>query len=243
MYISPQDKSLLITFSGAGILILIFFFITIKPFDKKTEEEFIPIPIVEEQPEITPEEEQELEEQEIKSEKLTHQAYNSERLQREANRYFKEQDKLQDAMENASQAEEQSTESDNDLAYTDYRSKIAALRAESQEKQSSGDDTNKEQARVSTSGSRRSTVTYILNDRDAVKIPNPVYTCDGTGKVVINIEVSDLGRVTKTSYNKKASTTSDGCLVDQALQYAERAFFNKGDKPTQLGSITFEFQG
>ena len=239
MYISPQDKSLLITFSGAGILILIFFFITIKPFDKKTEEEFIPIPIVEEQPEITPEEEKELEEQEIKSEKITHQAYNSERLQREANRYFREQDKL----ENASQAEELNAESDNDLAYTDYRSKIAALRAESQEKQSIGDDTNKEQARVSTSGSRRSTVTYILNDRDAVKIPNPVYTCDGTGKVVINIEVSDLGRVTKTSYNKKASTTSDGCLVDQALQYAERAFFNKGDRPTQLGSITFEFQG
>ncbi|MEH6407373.1 MAG: hypothetical protein V7767_08840 [Leeuwenhoekiella sp.] len=244
MYISPQDKSLLITFSGAGMLIIIFFFSNLKPFDKQPEEEFLTIPVIEEVPEPKTEEEvKELSEQEIKDLKITHQAFNSERLQREANQYFQEQDKISEALENASENTTEENEDNSDLAYTDYQSKIEALKAQAKKEKSSGDDSKPEKAHVSTSGYRRSTVSYILSGRDALQIPNPVYTCSGTGKVVINIEVSSSGTVTKSSYNKKASSTTDGCLVDQALEYAERAYFNKASRNNQLGSITFEFQG
>ena len=98
-------------------------------------------------------------------------------------------------------------------------------------------------SKVNTSNYRRSTVTYQLKDRNAIQIPNPVYTCDATGKVVINIEVNGSGGIIRAYFNKSASSTSNGCLVDQALEYAENAIFNKSDRATQLGSITFEFQG
>ena len=98
MYISPEDKAMVITFSGASLLVLIFFFITIKPFDEKQEEEFFDIPIVE-LPEPEPEEQEEIA-QLPDNQKITHQLFNSERLQREANRFFSQEDEVREALEN-----------------------------------------------------------------------------------------------------------------------------------------------
>tara|TARA_R110002020_G_scaffold247833_1_gene461862 strand:- start:210 stop:935 length:726 start_codon:yes stop_codon:yes gene_type:complete len=241
MYISPEDKAMVITFSGASLLVLIFFFITIKPFDEKQEEEFFDIPIVE-LPEPEPEELQEIA-QLPDNQKITHQAFNSKRLQREANRFFSQEDEVREALENEAASESEESDEISDEVYTDYKARLALLKAQAKKEQSSGEDKTEKVAKVNTTTSRRSTVSYILNDRNALKIPNPVYTCDATGKVVINIVVNDQGAVTKTSYNKGSSTTANGCLVDQAMLYAERAFFNRGNRDSQLGSITFEFQG
>ena len=49
MKLSPQDKAMLITFSGASILAVVFLFFTIKPYDTSQVEEFIPIPIIAEE--------------------------------------------------------------------------------------------------------------------------------------------------------------------------------------------------
>ena len=93
--------------------------------------------------------------------------------------------------------------------------------------QSAGTSENTEEvSKVNTSSNRRSTVNYQLKDRNAIQIPNPVYTCDATGRVVINIQVSGAGGVSKVTFNKNASSTSNGCLVDQALEYAKQAIFN-----------------
>lgn len=97
---------------------------------------------------------------------------------------------------------------------------------------------------VVKSGNRNTTISYQLVNRKDIDLPNPVYTCYGSGKVVINVEVNNLGKVVANSYNKNASTTSNECLIDAALEYSKLARFNTdGSKAKQLGTITFNFPG
>ena len=235
---------MLITFSGASILAVIFLFFTIKPYDTSQVEEFIPIPIIEE--DVNEEELLEQTEEEVlQAQQFTNQAQSSSRLIREANRFFSQQDERDNALKSDAETADPSEDSDGDAeAFPDYRERIALLRQKRAAQQSAGTSENsKEVSKVNTSSYRRSTVTYQLKERNAIQIPNPVYTCDATGKVVINIQVNDVGGIMKAYLNKAASTTTNGCLVDQALEYAEKAIFNKSDRESQLGSITFEFQG
>jgi hypothetical protein len=83
-----------------------------------------------------------------------------------------------------------------------------------------------------------------LVDRKAIKLRNPVYTCDRGGKVVITIEVNALGTVVQASYNKNASTTTNGCLIESALNYANQSkFTTSSEKEKQIGTITYLFPG
>lgn len=90
---------------------------------------------------------------------------------------------------------------------------------------------------------RRTSVSYSLVDRNALDLPPPIYTCLEGGKVVINIEVDALGKVTDASFNEKSSSTNNGCLVENAITYALKARFNSATKTAQKGSITYLFQG
>jgi hypothetical protein len=107
---------------------------------------------------------------------------------------------------------------------------------------SNGSDANKN---VSVSNSKKnSTVSYRLVNRKALDLPNPVYTCESAGTIVINIEVSDMGKVIKTLFNEASSSTSNQCLIDAALDYAKNAYFTTDSSRTkQLGSITYNFPG
>ena len=90
---------------------------------------------------------------------------------------------------------------------------------------------------------KRTLISYYLSGREAVaELPNPVYTCEESGKVVVNITVDDQGRVIEASYNKASSSTANGCLIDNAIYYARKARFNKDSKNKQLGTITYLFQ-
>lgn len=89
---------------------------------------------------------------------------------------------------------------------------------------------------------KRTSITYSLVDRNAYELPPPIYTCIEGGKVVINIEVDNLGYVLKADFNASSSGTSNGCLVEMAIQYALRARFSKSDRPSQKGTITYLFQ-
>ncbi|MDX1462558.1 MAG: hypothetical protein R3359_05835, partial [Marinirhabdus sp.] len=96
----------------------------------------------------------------------------------------------------------------------------------------------------SAGSNRKTTIRYSLRDRSAIDLPNPVYTCEGGGLIVISIEVSATGRVTKATYNQGLSTTSNGCLINSALEYANEArFTTKASKPSQLGTISYNFPG
>ncbi|MEZ4874342.1 MAG: hypothetical protein R2793_02525 [Flavobacteriaceae bacterium] len=102
----------------------------------------------------------------------------------------------------------------------------------------------KKKSKKSKSANRRTTNYYSLVGRDDLYLPNPVYTCDAGGKIVITIEVNELGKVVKTSYNATLSTTTNGCLIDAALAYAAEARFTTlATKPKQLGTITYLFPG
>ena len=244
MKLSPEDKAMLITFSGASILAVIFLFFTIKPYDTSQVEEFIPIPIIEEEV-IEEELLEQTEEEVLQTQQITNQAQSDSRLVREANRFFSQQDERDNALKSDTETADPSEDSDGDEeAFPDYRERIALLRQKRAAQQSAGTSENTEEvSKVNTSSNRRSTVNYQLKDRNAIQIPNPVYTCDATGRVVINIQVSGAGGVSKVTFNKNASSTSNGCLVDQALEYAKQAIFNSSKRESQLGSISFEFQG
>ena len=64
----------------------------------------------------------------------------------------------------------------------------------------------------------------------------------GGGKVVINITVNQFGDVIDASYNSAASNSKNGCLIDNALIYAQKAQFTPSGKVQQLGTITYMFQ-
>lgn len=104
-----------------------------------------------------------------------------------------------------------------------------------------------EKKRTASGGSsnvnKNSSISYSLANRTKIEIPPPVYLCEKSGKIVINITVDASGNVIDTYFNN-ASTSKDGCMVDHALEYAKAAKFNAdASKPSQLGSITFYFKG
>ncbi len=89
---------------------------------------------------------------------------------------------------------------------------------------------------------RNSTSTFELKDRKLVGLlPNPVYTCNGSGKVVVKIEVNENGYVIDSKIDKRNSTTRNECLFENAMTYAEQALFSAAELKNQKGSITYYF--
>lgn len=117
------------------------------------------------------------------------------------------------------------------------RKKIKETQESSLKKQTSKKKTTK-------GSNPRTTISYSLKDRKARSLPNPVYTCEGGGKIVISIEVNAFGHILNATYNKGLSSTTNGCLIDSALEYANRArFTTRVGKKEQLGTITYNFPG
>lgn len=87
-------------------------------------------------------------------------------------------------------------------------------------------------------------VKYSLTNRTLQgELPNPIFTCEKYGTVVIIIKVSEVGNVIEATVDKAKTTTSDGCLLDNALIYAQQAQFNVArGSGVQVGSITYSFQ-
>lgn len=135
--------------------------------------------------------------------------------------------------------EEPSENFDSD-EFTSSLKQLAQLREEKKELLGEKDKEKKEY--TNALADRRTSISYNLVDRNAYRLPPPIYTCIEGGKVVINIEVDALGFVTKADFNAKSSGTSNGCLVDNALAYAMQARFSPSDRQVQKGSITYLFQ-
>lgn len=107
------------------------------------------------------------------------------------------------------------------------------------------DEINKliENQKNKDSSNENSSISYSLVNRTKQYIPPPIYLCEESGKIVINIVVNAQGKVIDTYYNE-SSTSNNGCLIDHALEYAKASIFNADtSKPKQLGTITFNFRG
>jgi hypothetical protein len=133
---------------------------------------------------------------------------------------------------------------ENLISDSGYSERVKALAKKREEKkQLLGEKEAQKKEFTNNLAARRTSVSYSLVDRNNYKLPPPIYTCIEGGKVVINIEVNALGYVTDADYNEKSSGTSNGCLVDNAINYALKARFDSSDKDSQKGTITYLFQG
>ena len=89
---------------------------------------------------------------------------------------------------------------------------------------------------------RKTTVRYYLENRTHIALPIPVYKCITGGTIAIDIEVNADGKVVSTKYNDKLSNSSNGCLIENAIDYATKALFQSSTSKIQKGRITYLFQ-
>jgi hypothetical protein len=84
---------------------------------------------------------------------------------------------------------------------------------------------------------------YDLAGRTHTYLPIPIYKCQGSGKIVLTIEVSQKGVVEKALIIANLSTTSDPCLIETAVATALISRFNSdiNSPKTETGTLTYEF--
>jgi hypothetical protein len=218
-------KAFVITILILGNLYLLFYFIKLPSNSIILEEEYEIEYALEEV--ITEEELASVSEEEIKIE--THKVFN------EDQKFIEELET--DRKENNESAEDKLSEI-NEVISDSKSERKDDLAIEKKYK------FNLPEAILATTNNSKSTNSYRLVNRKVIEFPNPVYVCDSFGKVVLHIEVNANGYVIMTSVNKNASTTSNLCLIESAIDYAKKARFTKNkNKPSQMGSITYIFPG
>ena len=166
----------------------------------------------------------------------THQAYNQDKETREAD--FN--NKLNEIFEKNSAEQEEAENEETEGSEGNYA--LSKKNSEEKKQRSDGDDSSEETSQKSAAYDY-SSISFSLKGRRAVRIPNPVYTCDTAGKVVVNITVDANGYVIDTSINRGSSTSSNECLTDRALEYSAGARFSKLEgRDSQPGTITYYFR-
>ncbi len=232
-----RHKALIITSLLFAILMLALYNFNLSSHNKQVSEMLIDLNQyrLEEQEEKQPEEAQE-KAPENQRKIQTNQAFNEDKETRDAD--FK--NKLDEIFEKNSTEQEQAENEQTDGSEGNYS--IKKKNSEEKKDRSDGDNSS-ELATQKSAAYDYSSISFSLKGRRAVKIPNPVYTCDTAGKVVVNITVDANGYVIDTSINKSSSTTTNECLTGQALEYAAGARFSKlSGKDSQPGTITYHFR-
>lgn len=84
---------------------------------------------------------------------------------------------------------------------------------------------------------------YELTGRNHIYLPIPIYKCEGSGKVVLVIEVNQRGYVEHATVAQTESTATDECLAETAIGAALRSRFESNlDAPKiQKGTLTYIF--
>jgi hypothetical protein len=84
---------------------------------------------------------------------------------------------------------------------------------------------------------------YDLIGRTHLYLPIPIYKCEGSGKVVLTIEVDQNGVVQKAQIVERESTASDPCLIETAISTALQSRFNPdvSSPRIEIGSLTYQF--
>ena len=85
-------------------------------------------------------------------------------------------------------------------------------------------------------------ISYYLEGRKARYLPVPSYKCELGGRVVVDIEVLDNGKVDKATIDM-ANSVQDQCMNSAAIEAALASYFYKSNKSgsRQKGSITYLF--
>lgn len=87
------------------------------------------------------------------------------------------------------------------------------------------------------------TVSYDLVGRTDIVLEVPAYLCKGQGRVVVRVAVDRSGEVSKAELDPKATTTTDDCMVSNAMASASGARFSGSSTAAQpqRGTITYVF--
>lgn len=86
-----------------------------------------------------------------------------------------------------------------------------------------------------------SSVSYNLKGRHKEYLPIPVFKCEDSGLVKVEIVVNSNGRVHSARILENGTRTEDPCLWDTALDAAKRSRFSTSKNTSQKGTITYNF--
>ncbi len=105
------------------------------------------------------------------------------------------------------------------------------------------EDKAREAERMAANFQGPTRIYYDLSGRNHIFLPLPIYKCEGSGKVVLVIEVNQRGYVERTTVAQAESTATDECLIESAIGTAMRSRFeSKLDGPKiQKGLLTYIF--
>ena len=86
-------------------------------------------------------------------------------------------------------------------------------------------------------------VFYNLPGRYHLDLPIPIYKCENSGTVVLNITVNPSGEIASFSYNESESSTTSDCLYEAAVNAIRRTRFNPAPSAPrrQEGTVTYQF--
>lgn len=231
-----KHKALILTTLSFSVLMLALYNFKLASGNQDTAEMLVDLEQYQlvEKEELEPEEKQA--QQKERRDVQTHQAYNQDKETREAD--FK--NKLDEIFKKNSAEQEEAENVDSEGSEGNYA--LNRINSDEKKNRSDGDDSGEEASQKSAVYDY-SSISFSLKGRRAVKIPNPVYTCDTAGKVVINITVDANGYVIDSSVNKASSNTTNECLTDRALEYSAGAKFSKlAGRDNQPGTITYHFR-
>ncbi|MDH7446038.1 hypothetical protein [Aquimarina sp. 2201CG14-23] len=225
-----KHKALIITSLLMGIFVLGLY--NINMINRKKEQSEILMEIPEElMEELTKEQEEEPqpeEDRQLIASKRTHNAFNED---------FEDHDDIEQRIKSLTESPEATEQTSDNNPMTEGQEAINEEIINEEVKEAKKD----EKPISEEVNNRHSSVTFTLKGREKKDIPNPIYTCNGSGKVVVKIEVNQNGYVTDAKIDKKKSSTRNECLFDNALDYAQDALFSSSDLKEQKGFITYYF--
>ena len=241
-------KAFLITILISGILLLSLFYIGIKNKTALITESFY---------EVDPQTEKEIKKIEetkdlnANNTRSTNQASNEDETFKEMMRNFKtvedappNQEDIKEIV-NLENTHEKTLKTATRSSYS-QNSKQYALQEDDRKRFRKAKDIVSMQTSKNTvnnsSNNSNSSVTYSLKNRVDLKLPPPIYLCETSGKIIVNITVNSFGYVTD-AYINTTSSSKNQCLIDTAITYAKNARFSKANRKHQIGSITYYFMG
>ncbi|MDN3595591.1 hypothetical protein [Zunongwangia endophytica] len=228
-------KALLVTILFFMVLLLLLFNWHLGSNAKKNQEFLVDLESYTNSLKEVEKEEAKPEEQPANTKQQTHRAFNQNQEARSSN-FNKE---LNAIFEKNTASQQETSENSETATSGSYNLKKSGTKNQQQS------DGNNASSQTSTkSGSlKNSSISFNLKGRTAVNIPNPIYKCSLSGKIVINIKVNESGRVTSTSFNEASSSSDNKCLVENAMLYASEAVFSKlSGRDNQPGTITYQFK-
>ena len=215
-----KHKALIITSMLMGIFVMGLYNINMMSKRQEQSEILMEIPeeVMEELTKEEPEEQDPSEVRELLASQRTHKAFNED---------FESHEDFEERLKSLTEAEESEAEQEPEEEVEDAIEELKPT------------EKVKEEVKLN---SMYSSSSWKLDGRKLIgKIPNPVYTCNGSGKVVVKIEVNGNGYVIDTKVDKRRSSTRNECLFDNAMEYARKALFSKSSLEEQEGTITYFF--